>query len=73
MNVTSTKERIVGIPHLAAHNGQHLMPTDDDSASDEFCRACDAWTYGEGLQCIVHGEEATQRHMRENGAAFDAA
>lgn len=62
----------MGIPFLAVLNGKHLMPIDDDSASDEFCRACDEWTYGEGLQCTKHGEEATQRHMREHGAAFDA-
>jgi hypothetical protein len=29
------------------------------------CAACTAWTYGNGLQCEIHGEEALQRAARD--------
>lgn len=45
--------------------------SDADTAIADSCAECDEWNYGDGLQCQVHGEEATQRFMREHGAAFD--
>jgi len=34
-------------------------------AARDDCAACTRWTYGDGLQCEVHGEEAVQRAKRD--------